>query len=87
MTEKAFQAAVIQLAQLAGWNVYHAFDSRRSAPGFPDLTLAKKGRVVFAELKSTRGTLSKAQARWLEATGGECWRPSDWPRIEAVLTS
>ena len=85
-TERTFQAAVVELAKLCRWSVYHAFDSRRSSPGFPDLVLAKSGRVIFAELKSERGTLSKAQRSWLEATGGSCWRPSDWPHIEATLT-
>ena len=36
-TEKGFQAAVVELARLRGWLVYHTYDSRRSAKGFPDL--------------------------------------------------
>jgi hypothetical protein len=35
MSEKAFQAKVLQLARLNGWAWYHPYDSRRSNPGFP----------------------------------------------------
>ena len=86
MTEKAFQASVIQLARLCRWHVYHTHDSRRSAPGFPDLCLAKSGRVIHVELKSERGRISSAQAGWIAALDAQIWRPSDWPTIEAVLT-
>ena len=86
MTEKAFMASVIELATLCRWRCYHAFDSRRSSPGYPDLTLAKSGRVIHVELKTERGRVSSAQREWLEALGGELWRPSDWPTIEATLT-
>ena len=86
MTEKQFQRAVVELATLCRWSVYHTHDSRRSAPGFPDLVLARRGVVRFVELKTTRGKLSKAQAEWLDATGGECWRPTMWDHIEATLS-
>ena len=86
MTEKQFQAQVVELATLYGYRVYHTFNSRRSAPGFPDLVLARSGAVLFVELKTTTGKVSKAQAEWLDATGGECWRPTDWPHIEATLS-
>ena len=84
--EKGFQSAVIELARLCRWVVYHTHNSRRSPAGFPDLVLARRGVVIFAELKSERGRLSDAQQEWLEATGGSCWRPSDWKTIEATLT-
>ena len=61
--------------------------------GFPDLVLAKPGRLLFVELKSENGRLSQEQARWLAALGlteraeVKVWRPSDWlgGTIEAVL--
>jgi len=51
--------------------------------GYPDLTLCRDGRLIFAELKAERGRLSDEQARWLQdlaATRAEVvvWRPSDW---------
>ena len=87
MTEKQFQAAVIELATLCGFHCYHTFNSRRCAAGFPDLVLARNGAVLFVELKTERGRVSKAQREWIEATGGEVWRPTDWPHIERVLLS
>jgi len=87
-------AAVIELATLAGWLVFHPYDSRRSAPGYPDLTLCKPGHaVIFAELKTAKGRLRPDQRRWLAALG-DCpgvvaavWRPSDWPAIVTALTA
>ena len=90
-SEKQFQETVVQFAKLHGWLVFHAFDSRRSEPGWPDLALCRPPRLVLAELKSDRGFLSPRQKQWLAALG-ECtnlemgvWRPSDWPHIEATL--
>lgn len=79
--EREWQQQVIDLARMYGWLVYHTFDSRRSEPGFPDLTLVHSG-VVFAELKTDRGRLSPAQEVWLSrlrAAGAEVhvWRPRD----------
>lgn len=99
ISEKEFQAQVIELARLFGFRVYHTFDSRRSAKGFPDLVLVHprdhdKGfaRVIFAELKSERGKLSGEQKEWialLRQTILEVyiWRPSDWPKIQTILTA
>lgn len=90
--EKDFQQQIIDLARLAGWLVYHTRDSRRSAPGFPDLVLARGQRVIFAELKrSEKETLSDEQETWLKtlrsAQGVETylWRPENWDEIEQVL--
>ena len=91
ITEKDFQAAVINLARYTGWLVYHTHDSRRSEPGFPDLVLAKDKWLVTAELKTEKGTLTPAQTAWILAlreTGNEVyvWRPSDWEQIQERLT-
>ena len=91
LTEKQFQSQVVALARLLGWRVYHSWMSIRSAPGYPDLTLVRGGRLVFAELKAERGQLSLAQSEWLgalSATGKAevyCWRPGDWDDVEATL--
>lgn len=96
MSEKDFQAQVIQYAKLCGWLIYHTHDSRRSNPGFPDLVCVRParrdrpGRVIYAELKSDRGKLTEAQSGWLQCladAGAEayCWRPADWQTIEVVL--
>ena len=92
LSEKRFQQQVIDLAHLAGWLVYHTYDSRRSAPGYPDLALCHeaRGQYLLAELKSDRGRLSPAQQRWIQAlqrAGIEChiWRPGDFDAIVARL--
>ena len=79
-SEKQFQSAVLQLAKLRGWLCYHPYDSRRSTPGFPDLVLVRDGEVVFAELKTDKGKLTKAQEQWLE----QLCRVSE--RAESALT-
>lgn len=84
MTEKAWQAAVVQLATLYGWLVYHTYDSRRSNPGWPDLVLvrANTGEILYVELKTDKGKTTPAQDVWLaalRACGQEAhvWRPRD----------
>ena len=94
VSESQLQRDVLQLAARLGWLAYHVYDSRKSGPdkGFPDLILAKAGRVpIAAELKMERGHLSMAQRQWLAALAGSfdvyIWRPRDWSsgRIERVL--
>lgn len=41
ITEKQFQQHIIHLATLHGYLTYHTHNSRRSNPGFPDLTLIR----------------------------------------------
>ena len=83
MTEKEFQKDVIDLARQLGWEVYHCYNSRLvTSKGFPDLVLAHPiGRVVFAELKTAKGRVSREQKRWiwmLKKAGldARVWRPS-----------
>ena len=90
VTEADFQQAVVELAQLCGWKVYHAYDSRRSAPGWPDLVLARGTALLFWELKATNGRATPAQREWLDAlkaTGAnvDVLYPEDWPAIEIDL--
>lgn len=90
-TEKSFQAALVDLARRYQWRVYHPFDSRRSVAGFPDLTLARPGELIFAEVKTAAGRVSAVQQQWLDLLrtmpGIEVyvWRPDDFPAIEARL--
>ena len=92
MTERQLQDAVLQLARLTGWLVYHTHCSIRSQPGFPDLVLVRGARVLWRELKSSRGRLTAAQSEWLDrltAAGqdADTWRPDDWMsgRVEREL--
>ncbi len=91
LTEKELDAQIRELAQLLGWTTYHTWRSLHSEAGYPDLTLVRPPRVIFAELKTDRGKLSWSQRNWLELLG-QCpgievytWRPADWPAIERTL--
>lgn len=90
LSERSFQAAVVELATLLGWRCYHVLDSRRCEAGWPDLALWRPPRFLLAELKTERGRLRPAQERTLaelRACGLEVqiWRPSNWPEIEKTL--
>ncbi len=98
LTEAQWQAQVLDLAALLGWDrrlAYHTHDSRRSQPGFPDLVLVRAPRVILAELKRDDGDLTAEQVRWLDAlrrcAGGAggvevyLWRPRDLETVAAVL--
>jgi hypothetical protein len=99
MSERAFQSSVATLARLHQWR--HAHFRAAWTPngyrvamagdiGFPDLTLTRNGRLVFAELKADGGRLRPDQELWLEALRKTCaevylWTPNDWDTIEEVL--
>jgi len=89
--EKDFQDTVVEYAHLCGWMTYHTHDSRRSDAGFPDLTMVRGTRLIFAELKSQKGTIRPAQEAWLQRLQGVpavevyLWRPTDWDDIEKIL--
>ncbi len=102
--EEDFKAEVIVYARIHGWKVAHFRPARvlvngeltwRTAveadgKGFPDLVLARPGRLVIAELKSERGVVRHDQEEWLDLfrlTPAETfvWRPSDWEAVQKVL--
>ena len=103
--EKDFQKAVIDLAQLLNYkcahfravkitrkdgSVYHATPVAADGEGWPDLVMVGNGRVIYAELKSEKGVVSKGQEDWLrglEDAGVECytWRPSMWEELKGIL--
>ena len=65
MSEDTFLAMVKKYAELRGWLFYHPWKSSHSVKGFPDCTMVRGGSLIFAELKSEKGKISEAQARWL----------------------
>lgn len=94
ITEKAFMAQIVELAKLRNWLVFHDLDSRRNAPGFPDLILARVTRedaeCIAAEIKVGKNEPTAAQREWLDALAFAgirtfLWRPLDWPEIERTL--
>ena len=99
ISEKQFQQQIIELAQRCGFLVYHTFDSRRSEPGFPDLTLCHPTEprpIFFLEVKAEKGRVRPEQRKWIEALDpgpvmqdyviARIVRPSDWWWVEQSLT-
>ena len=89
-SEKDWQSWVVDYALYNGWWVYHPYNSIRSEPGWPDLTLIRGISLVFAELKTERGRLTPQQRnvmQMLEVAGQEVhlWRPSDRDVVEDRL--
>ena len=103
MLEAQFKNAVIEVATRYGWLVHHDLPSmnRRGKwathvqgnTGFPDLVLLNaKGVLVFAELKSDTGRLSKTQEEWLDRLDKtqaivQVWRPNQMPVIIKFLAT
>ena len=90
MTEKQFQLQIVMVAKANGWQIYHTYDARRSAPGFPDLVLVRD-RVLYRELKTDTGRVSPAQQEWGDAltkAGADfaIWRPRDLKTIVKELS-
>lgn len=92
MSESELSECIVQLGHLFGWRIGHFRPAMTThgwrtpvaadGKGFPDLVLVRD-RVIYAELKSTRGVLSNEQVDWsgaLIGAGAEyyVWRPSDW---------
>lgn len=83
--EADFQAQVISLAKIRGWRVFHALPVQRASDGkhmtafagdagFPDLVLARSGRIVVAELKREGEKPRDDQMAWLSELAGAVWR-------------
>lgn len=97
ISEAAFMAAVIRVARQHDWHVFHPYDSRKSARGYPDLTLARlpghghPGEVIWSELK-VEAPLTIEQEVWLATlshvtqTEAYLWTPTDMPEIVARLS-
>jgi hypothetical protein len=90
-TEEDWARAVVDYARFRHWERYHPKWSIGSPAGWPDETLCRPPRLVFAELKSERGKVTPSQQTWLgllaQVPGVEVyvWRPSDWPDVERIL--
>jgi hypothetical protein len=97
--EATLLAQVRRCAREQGYLSYHTRDSRGSDCGFPDLCLVRPasatqvGRLIFAELKSARGKLTREQQLWLSllqhsvpGVEAEVWHPSDYEKIVQILS-
>lgn len=97
VAETDFTRAVLDLARLRGWKVTHFRPARtekgwrtpvQGDAGFVDVVLARDGVVIHAELKTTKGRMTKEQAEWAIALGDShrLWRPADLPAIARELS-
>ena len=99
--EAAFQASLIDIAKMFGWKVHHSRkvlvqehgQTRWKTPvagheGFVDLTLARNGVVIHAELKTETGKSSPEQLEWADAIGAThvLWRPHQYQEIVTLLS-
>lgn len=96
-TETDLLNQVLDLAARTGWLAHHDRPARRSDgsyytaiqgdAGFPDIVLAKNGRVLIRELKDNYSKPTPEQIEWLAMSGGKIWRPRDWDEIVKELTN
>jgi len=74
MSEDELLQAITEAATFLGWRWHHVRRSdlalQQGHSGYPDLTLAKEGRLVFLELKSMIGVVTADQEAWLEELSG-----------------
>ncbi len=89
--EKQFLQLVYDTARRLGWLCYHPYRSDKSTPGYPDLTMTKNGRLIFAELKREGKKATPTQQKWLfelalvDGVQACLWWPSDWETILETL--
>jgi hypothetical protein len=98
-TEAAFQARLIEYALSRGWEWMHIGRTGKYTAngakgtlgtGWPDLTMVRGTRLIFAELKAQRAPIPGAEQQRVllilsDAAEVYHWRPSDWPMILEVL--
>ena len=72
MSEKALSDHIVNLARMLGWLVHRdpTWRATGTDAGYPDLTLAKDGQVIFVELKAEGGRMSVAQHEWARHIDG-----------------
>lgn len=76
ITEAEFDGMVLRRAHMLGWRSFHPYDMRKSSPGYPDRTIARRGRLIIAELKTAKGKWRDGQREWLAELAGDT--PDEW---------
>jgi hypothetical protein len=96
MTEQDLQDVVIDMAHMFGWKVAHFRPARTEhgwttpvaadGAGFPDLCLARRGQVMFVELKTVTGRIRPQQQAWLDQlSDAHLIRPTDLDVLQELL--
>lgn len=85
MTENGLKQSIMLLASENGWCWFTLPQARQVRPnkavsGYPDMTFARDGEILWMELKAEKGEQSPKQRMWQEALRPFCHviRPSDW---------
>jgi hypothetical protein len=82
MSEAELKKLVLKCAYEHGWAVYHVTHSPvrgSQGIGYPDLTLARDGEVLWLELKREGGSLTLQQAAWIAILpAAHVIRPEHW---------
>ncbi len=100
MSERELQDNIIDAAKKLGWLVHTERPAMKKGgqwatpiqgkAGFPDLTLAWHGKVIFIECKSQKGHSTNEQVEWAVNLCPNYYlaRPQDWldGTIEVLLT-
>jgi hypothetical protein len=91
VTENELKHVILGIAKAQGWKEFHLpMTTIRGSQGrgYPDLTLARDGIVLWLELKQKSGKLTPDQEAWGKALPKGTWyvvRPADLAWVEAVL--
>lgn len=91
VSEADLKRIVVDMAHAFGWKVFSLPMNRNVRPvkdaiGYPDLTLARNGAVLFLELKTQKGTLSPEQWDWMaQLPAMLVIRPDDLDTLATVL--
>ena len=91
ITEKAFQAQIVDAATRLGWHCFHVYDSRRSSTGFPDLELIRGATMLRLEVKSEKGIVKAPQQAYVDRLNqvkyvvADVVRPSHWDEVLDTL--
>ncbi|MCE5285184.1 MAG: VRR-NUC domain-containing protein [Pelosinus sp.] len=63
-SEKAIKRQIKAFLQYRGWFVFHILQGVGSYKGVSDFIAVKEGRVLFIEVKTTRGRQSEVQLQF-----------------------
>ena len=102
ISERDFQTQVIDLARSCNWRLAHFRPGKTQGGrwatqmsgdiGYPDLTLTRGDRLIFAELKTSNGQATPDQVEWIQAltavehVTAQLWRPHNLDAIATLLS-
>ena len=69
MLETSMYDTLAMAAHYNGFEFYHTYRSDRSEAGYPDITIAGHGRLIFWECKAEGGRATEPQQTWLNVLG------------------